>query len=143
MYNQNLDMIRIFGQENLLLPFFFSPEIDFFLVSSQYFITNETLTDEDIDEYYNSVTIINRSNGLVEASFVILEDFNQMQLYLDKFLITFYRMNCSLKCYNFKGDLIQQITLDKKLNGCDISVINKELCFVLDSEYSLFKTSIL
>jgi hypothetical protein len=109
-----------------------------FFLRSQYFITNK-LTDKDVDdEYHNSVTIINRSNGLVEASFVILEDFNQVQLYLDKFLITFNRMNFSLKCYNFKGDLLHQITLDKRLEGSDISVINKELCFVLDNDFSVF-----
>jgi hypothetical protein len=89
------------------------------------------------------VDSLNRSNGLVESSFVISEDFFQIKLYLDKFLITFNQMNCFLKCYNFKGDLLHKIILYKKLKGSDISVLNKELCFVLDNECSLSKTSIL
>jgi hypothetical protein len=145
MFNHNLEMVQTFGQENSLLPFFCSPEIDVFLVSNQYFIFNETLIDDgdddddDDDEYHNSVTILNRSNGLVEASFVIHEYFHQMRLYLDKFLITFNNVTCSLKCYNFKGDLLHKITLDQKLKGSYISVINKELCFLLDSnKFSIF-----
>jgi hypothetical protein len=36
--------------------------------------------------------------------------------------------------YNFKkGDLLFKITPDKKFEGSVISVINKELCFVLKS----------
>jgi hypothetical protein len=133
MYNHNLEMVQTFGQENSLLPFFFSPEIDLVLVSNQYFIIRETVIDEDEDDdNYNSVTIINRSNGLVEASFVIYEDFHQIKLYLDKILITFNNKTCVLICYNFKGDLLGNIALDKKFKGSDISVINKELCFFLD-----------
>ncbi len=112
--------------------------INRFLVSNQYFIINEPLIDENDDDH-NKVTIINRSNGVVEATFVIYEHFNQMQLYLDKFLITFNNETCFLKCYNFKGDLLHKITLDKKLKGSDISVKNKELCFVLDNDFSLFQ----
>jgi hypothetical protein len=90
VYNQNLEMVQTFGQENSLLPFFCSLKIDHFLVSNQYFIINETLIDDDDDDvYHNSVTILNRSNGLVGGSFVISEDFHQMLLYLDKFLINF------------------------------------------------------
>jgi hypothetical protein len=129
MYNHNLEIVQTFGQENPLLPFFFSPKIDIFLVSNQYFIFNETLIGDD--GYHESVTIINRSNGLVEASLLIHEHFHKIRLYLDKFLITFNNETCFLKCYNFKGDLLEKITLDKKFEGSDISVINKELCFVL------------
>jgi hypothetical protein len=78
------------------------------------------------------VTIINRSNGLVEASFVINEQFHDMQLYLDKFLLFFNNVTCLIKCYNFKGDFLEKITLDENLKGSEISVINKELFFVLD-----------
>jgi hypothetical protein len=127
MYNHNLEIVQTFGQENSLLPFFFSPKTDIFLVSNQYFIIND-------DEYQNNVTIINRSNGLVESSFVIYEDFDLMRLYLDKFLITFHDETCLLKCYNFKGDLLHKITLDEKFEGSDIYVINKELFFVLNSK---------
>jgi uncharacterized protein YoxC len=134
MYNSNLEMVHKFGQENSTVPFFFSTKINLFLVSNQYFVINERIIDEDEDyEYYNSVSIINRSNGLVEASFTILEDFHQIKLYLDKFLITFNKETRFLKCYNFKGDLLQKITLDQKLKGSLISVINKELFFVLEN----------
>jgi hypothetical protein len=133
MYNQNLEIVQTIGQENSTLPYFFSSDINRFLVSTQYFIINEPLIDED-DEYHNSVSIINRSNGLVEASFIIYEYFSQIQLYLDKFLITFNNETCLLKCFSFKGDLLHQITLDKKLGASDIYVINKELCFNLDNE---------
>jgi hypothetical protein len=132
MYNQNLEIVHKFGQENSLIPFYFSSDINCFLVINQLFIINEPIFNED-DEYHNSVTIINRSNGLVEASFTIYEDFNQMFLYLDKFLITFNNVTCLLQCYNFEGDLLHKVTLDKKLEGSDISVINKELCFFLDN----------
>jgi hypothetical protein len=138
MYNHNLEIVQTFGQENSMLPYFFSPKTDLFLVTNQYFIFNETLIDdddEDDDEYDNRVTIINRSNGLVESSFKIYEDFNYIKLYLDKFLITFNRANCFLKCYNFKGDLLHKINLDEKFKGSAFGVINKELCFVLDSEF--------
>jgi hypothetical protein len=136
MYNHNLELIQTFGQENSTVPFFCSPSINRFLVSNQYFIFDEPIFDEDHedeDEDYNRVTTINRSNGLVEASFKIYEHFHQIKLYLDKYLITFNKVNCSLKCYNFKGDLLGKITLDKKLEGSDVSVINKELCFFLDN----------
>ena len=99
-------------------------------MSNQYFIFNEPLINED----HNSVTIINRSNGLVEASFTIYESFVQIRLYLDKFLITFNNKTCFLKCYNFKGKLLHQITLDKKLVGSYFGVMNKELCFALKSK---------
>jgi len=104
MYNQNLEKVQTYGQENPLLQFFFSPKNYIFLVSSQYFIFNE----------------------------LIYEDFTLKQLYLDKFLITFNDETCFLKCYNFKGDLLHKINLDKKLEGSLIGVINKELCFELD-----------
>jgi hypothetical protein len=150
MYNHNLEMVQTFGQENSTLPFYFSPENDIFLVSNQYFIFNETLIDEDDDDDDDDdeddgeyrVTIINRSNGLVEGSFVILDDFHQMKLYLDKFLITFNNKTCLLQCYNFKGDLLCEITLNTKLEGSYISVINKELCFVLNNG-SLFQMFII
>jgi hypothetical protein len=133
MYNHNLEMLQTFGQENPILPSFFSLKICLILVSNQYFIIDEPLIDED-DVNHNSVKIINRSNGLVESSFIIYEYFHQMELYLDKFLITFNRETCFLKCYNFKGDLLGKITLDRKLKGSQFCVINKELCFILKND---------
>jgi hypothetical protein len=130
MYNQNLEIINKFGQVNPNLPFFFSREYGHFLVSNQYFIINEPIFDEDNDSH-NGVTIINRSNGLVEASFIIYEHFHQMQLYLNKILIIFNRDTCFLKCYNFKGDSLYKMTLDRKFKGSFINVIEKELFFVL------------
>jgi hypothetical protein len=135
MYNHNLEVVQTFGQENSKLPFFCPPEIDFFLVSNQYFIIRETVIDEDDDDgYHESVTIMNRSNGLVEGSFVIYEGFHQMKLYLDKFLITFNRETCFLKCYNFQGDLLHKITLDEKFKRSYFGILNKELYFVLDDD---------
>jgi hypothetical protein len=134
MFNHNLEMVQTFGQENSLLPYFFSLNIDLFLVSNQYFIINELIMDEDDDVDHNRVTIINRSNGLVEESFKIYEDFHYMRLYLDSFLITFNDATCFLKCYNFKGDLLGKIILDKKFEGSSFSVINKELSLFLDNE---------
>jgi hypothetical protein len=132
MYNQNLEMIQTFGQENSTLPYFCSLKICLILVSNQYFIIDEHIIDED-DYNHNSVAIINRSNGLVEGSFKIYEHFHLIELYLDKFLITFNKVTFFLKCYNFKGDLLHKITLDKKFKGSHFSAINKELCFVLDN----------
>jgi hypothetical protein len=129
MYNHKLEMVQKSGQENSLLPFYFSPKTDLFLVSNQYFIFNEPLTNEG-----DRLTIINRPNGLVESSFVINENFNQMKLYLDKFVITFDRETCFLKCYNFKGNLLGKITLDKKFEGGHFGVLNKELCFKLKND---------
>ena len=57
-----------------------------------------------------------------------------MQLYLDKFLITIHDISRSLKWFNFKGDLLKDITLDKKLEGSLIGVMNKELCFELTKD---------
>jgi hypothetical protein len=62
----------------------------------------------------------------------MLADSDQLHLYLDKYLITFNRMNCLLQCYNLKGDLLHKITLDTKFKGSDIGVVNKELFFFLD-----------
>ncbi len=132
MYNNNLEMVKQFGQENLTVPFYFSLKIDHFLVSDQFLIINE-LAYED-DEFNNAVKIINRSNGLVESSFKIYQNFDQIRLYLDKFLVTFTDETCLLKCYNFKGDLIGEITLDKKFKRSDIGVINNELYFVLAND---------
>ena len=78
MHNHNLEIVQTFGQENPLLPFYFSPGIDFFFVSNQYFIIDEPIIDED-DDNHDSVTIINRSNGLEEASFVIYEQFHRIE----------------------------------------------------------------
>jgi hypothetical protein len=136
MYNSNLEVTRKFGQENPLLPFFCSLKICRLLVSNQYFIINELINEGDSD--HKSVSIINRSNGLVESSFVIDEKFSQIKLYLDKFLITFDNKTCFLKCYNFKGDLLHKTFLDKKLEGGFINVINKELCFELDNDKFFF-----
>jgi hypothetical protein len=132
MYNQNLEIVHKFGQENSSVPFYFSPKTDVFLVSNQYFIINELINEDDSD--HKSVSIINRSNGFVEASFTIFEDFHQINLYLNKFLITFNDDTCLLKCYNFKGDLLHEITLEEKFEGSYFSVVNKELCFVLDND---------
>jgi hypothetical protein len=138
MYNSNLEMIQTFGQKDSLLPFFCPSDINSFLVSNKYFIVNEQLIDEDEDDNnYNSVTIINRSNGLVESSFVIYEHFDQIRLYLDKFLLLFNRETCSLKCYNFKGDLLEKVTLGEKFKGSFCSVINKELFFFCKKEIFL------
>jgi hypothetical protein len=89
-------------------------------------------------EDHNRITIMNRSNGLVDTSFIINGYFHRIELYLDKFLITFNKETCLLKCYNFKGDFLHKITLDKKLRGNDISVINKELCFSLINYETFF-----
>jgi uncharacterized protein YoxC len=132
MYNHNLEIVQTFGQENSTLPYFFSLKIDQFLVSNQYFIFSETIYDRTWDFCHNRITIINRSNGLVEESFKIYEDFDQMQFYLDKILITFDNETCLLKCYNFEGDLLHEISLDEKFAGSHFSVINKELCFELN-----------
>jgi hypothetical protein len=133
IYNQNLEIFQKFGQKNSLLPFYFSSKADVFFVINQYFIINER-----IGEYQNSATIINRSNGLVESTFDIYEKYQQIRLYLDKYLLIFYDEICLLQCYNFKGDLLHEITLDKKLKGSDIVVINKELCFVLKDNNKIY-----
>ena len=57
-----------------------------------------------------------------------------MQLYLDKFLLTFNNKTRILKCHNFKGDLLHKITLDKKFEESKFCVINKELFFFLDNK---------
>jgi len=134
MYNHNLEIVQNFGQENSMLPFYFSSKSDLFLVSNQYFIITELLIKKDFRGNHNRITIMNRSNGLVKASFSIYEDFHYIQLYLDTYLITFNNNACLLKCYNFKGDLLHKITLDKKLEGSDICVINKEIYFVSDNK---------
>jgi hypothetical protein len=99
MYNHNLEIVQTFGQENSMLPYFLSLKVDLFLVSNRYFIINEPINDEDDDdddEYHNNrVTIINRSYGLVESSFIIYENVYQLHLYLDKFLIAFNDETCS------------------------------------------------
>jgi hypothetical protein len=139
MYNNNLEMIQTFGQENSAVPFFCSLKIDQFLVSYQYFIINEPFIDEDDDDY-NKVTIINRSNGIVEGAFKIYEPFHQIKVFLDKYLITFDNEACLLKCYNFKGGLLGEIDLPKKLEGSFLNVLNKEICFGLNSINKIFLT---
>jgi hypothetical protein len=57
-----------------------------------------------------------------------------MRLYFDSFLVTLNNETCFLKCYNFKGDLLGKIILDKKFKGSSFSVINKELSFFLENE---------
>jgi hypothetical protein len=139
MYNSDLEMVQTCGQENTTLPFFCSLEINLFLFSNQYFLINETFFDEDDDFDYNSLTIINRSNGLVESSFKIFEYFHQMHVYLDKFLITFSDDTCILKTYNLKGDLLGKITLDDKFRGSFFTVLNKELYFnVANDKFVIF-----
>jgi hypothetical protein len=139
MYNSDLEMFQTCGQENTTLPFFCSLEINLFLVSNQYFLINETFFDEDDDFDYKSLTIINRSNGLVESSFKIFEYFHQMNVYLDKFLVKLSDDTCILKTYNLKGDLLGKITLNAKFRGSFITVLNKELCFnVANDKFVIF-----
>jgi hypothetical protein len=133
MYNPELEVIQTFGQENSTLPYFFPLKIDMFLASNQYFIINEFYEEDEDYNDHNKVTIINLLNGLVESSFKIHDLFDQMRLYLDKFLITFNNETCLLQCYNFKGDLLHQIILSKSLKRSEIHVINKELCFNLNN----------
>jgi hypothetical protein len=134
MYNHNLEMMQTFGQEDSMLPFYFSHDIIFFFTSDQYFISFK----QNFDQKHYIVTIINRSNGLIESSFNIFENVNHLRLYLDKFLITFDQNTCSLKCYNFKGDLLAKINLDEKFRGSQFYVLNKELCFFLLGKYFIF-----
>ena len=134
MYNHNLEMVQTFGQEYLKRPFFFSLKTFIFLTSNQYFIFTEPLNNQVAGDEFIKLTIINRSNGLVYSSFVILVDFDQLQLYLDKYFLTFNRVTCFLKCYNFKGDLLSKIDVDTKLKGSYLSANNKELCFNLKND---------
>jgi hypothetical protein len=138
MYNHNLEIVQTFGQENSLLPYFFSPKITHFCVSNKYFIFRELIYEEDHHTpYHSSLKLINRSNGLVETSFLIYDQRLQMRLYLDKFLITFNDETGSLQCYNFKGDLLHKITLDKKFKGSNLSVLDKELCFFFEKSFCI------
>ena len=100
-----LKLFKRLAKKIQYLPFYCSSKSSTFLVSSQYFIITETMNCLKDDEY-SRVTITNRSDGLLESSFVILDNFEHMQLYLDKFLLTFDEETCSLNCYNFKVDLL-------------------------------------
>ena len=130
MYNHNLEKIQRFGQEDRMLQFYLPLSVNVFLVSNQYFIINGNFDNEDENDDDYILKILNRSNGLVEASFKIHEDY-RVKLYLDNFLITVDPNTRFLKCLNFKGDILHEITLDEKLKGSEFNVINKELCFEL------------
>ncbi len=45
MYNHKLEIVQKFGQENSLIPYFFSPRYYDFFVSNQYFIFNEIVIE--------------------------------------------------------------------------------------------------
>jgi hypothetical protein len=129
MYNSKLEIVQKFGQANKSLPFYFASKIDFFFVSDQYFIINEPIKKKE-----EKVTIINRSNGLVETSFVIYDIFHRLRLYLDKFVLTFNRETRMLKSYNLKGHLLSEIVLDEKLRSASFYILNKELCFATNEK---------
>jgi hypothetical protein len=95
MYNHSLEIVQNFGQENSMLPFYCPRDLGSFLVNIQYFIIIQEIPYEN----HNNVTIINRSNGLIESIFKTFEIVHQMRLYLDKFLLSFNRDTCSLGCY--------------------------------------------
>jgi hypothetical protein len=132
IYNYRLEMLKKIGQDNRLLPFFLTPEIDIFLISNQFFIVNEQLEKD------TKIKIINRLNGLVESFFVILDYFHFIRLYLDKYLITFNRETRVLKSYTFKGQLLSVVTLDERVGFSFFTTLNKELCFKTIEEKVFF-----
>jgi hypothetical protein len=133
MYNSNLELIQKFGQvNNRALPFFLSSKSELFFVNDQYFIINEASHDNDDDK--QKITVIHRSTGLVYSSFMIYQFFDQMQLYLDKYLLTFNQDKCLLKSYSLNGEFLSEIALDKKLDVTIFYPLDKELCFATDQD---------
>ena len=130
MFNSNLEKVGEFGQADQSLPYFFSDESC--MVSDDFFITiklTEDLEETEKDTY--KITVINRTNGFVEKSFFLHDLYcDKFQLYLNKFILTFDNETRLLNSYNLKGDLISEITLDGKLIGSRIYLLNKELCFI-------------
>jgi len=133
IYNSTLEKVEEFGQADPLLPFFFTPKMYGLSVNDNYFIFHEEVKWEDENDNVEKITLINRTNGLVETTFIIYDSFDVIRLYLNKFLLTFSYETCLLKSYNLKGKLISEIALDQKFNWSRFSPLNKEdkeLCFV-------------
>jgi hypothetical protein len=80
------------------------------------------------------ITVIHRSTGLVYSTFTIYQFFDQMQLYLDKYLVTFNQDECVLRTFSLNGEFLSEIALDKKLGVTIFYPLDKELCFATDQD---------
>jgi len=132
-YDSNLEVIQDFGQMFPSLPFHFPKDTTTFLVNEQFFIMCETCDDEELVEdnvVQNRITLINRTSGRVEKSFLV-HGFNEFIIYLNKYVLTYEHVEQSiLRCYNFNGDLVEKTVLDddKLIANLEFS-IKKELYF--------------
>ena len=131
MYSSNLDIVQVFGQADRLQPFFFSPEIQGFMVSDEFFILYEVIEDEN----GSNLIVLNRATGLVETNFIVSEYFTIFQLYLNKFILAFNQEKCLLRSFNLSGDLIRDVALDEKFKDANFFTANKEVCFITDKDY--------
>jgi hypothetical protein len=133
-YDSKLKVIQDFGQMFPNLPFHFPKDTSTFLVNEQFFIMCETLDDEEHVEdnvVQNRISLINRTSGLVEKSFLV-HDFNEFIIYLNKYVLTYEHVEQSvLRCYNFSGDLVEKTILDDDKLIADLEFsIKKELYFL-------------
>ena len=85
------------------------------------------------EEMQSNSTVLSKITGLVEKSFIIPGSFDQIELYMDKYLLA---LNCnfhSIKIYNLNGDYMCRIDLDKRIPvGSYLYILKKKLCFVGD-----------
>jgi hypothetical protein len=121
-YNSNLELLKIFGQGNKDLPYYFPSSARRFLASKKYFILKSHF------QYESEISVIKQKNGAIKYNFRV-RIFDYWTLYLDKFLLLLSPECNMIFCYNFKGVLIDKLKLNLDLHKFKFT-LNKELYFL-------------
>jgi hypothetical protein len=115
--------------------FLFPINIKLFSVNRDFFIY--ALNQSDPKDQRKTIFVMRRDNGKILSETIDNYGFDQLQVYLDKYILTFNKTHCILKTYNLYGDvfLSNETFLDKeKLKNSSFYVLHKELAFLTPDE---------
>jgi hypothetical protein len=152
-YNQELELVKQYGQRKKNAPFYFSPAIQALLVTDQFFIisevNNESVNDDDDSDDEDetlSVVFVNKTSGIVEKKWRMRGDWDDMKwsFYMDNFIVIHHSSTGRIRCYNFDGVLVSQSRLPIRYKSYNVKeltnfqcVSNKELHFLNEENSKL------
>ena len=153
MYNQELELVKQYGQRKKNAPFYFSPAIQALLVTDQFFIisevNNESVNDDDDSDDENetlSVVFVNKTSGIIEKKWSMRGDWDDMKwsLYMDNFIVIHHTSTDRIRCVNFDGVFVSQSRLPHRYKSYNVReltnfqcVSNKELYFLNEQNSKL------
>jgi len=121
-YNSNLELLKIYGQGNKYMPYYFPSSTRRFLASKKYFLLKTHFQNN------SEISVIKQKNGAIKYTFRV-RVFDYWSLYLDKFLLLLSPDCNTIFCYNFRGVLIDKLRLNLDLHKFKFT-LNKELIFL-------------